>query len=78
MSLYPKLETCGIFLQDFEPYSSEQGDLIHELIDHLQLKQTRPQSLIVKNDVEVRLLPECPCHFWKRYVLNNTFVGNPY
>jgi len=50
ISLIPEtLETCGIFLQDSQPSSCNQRDVLHEIIEHLQLKQKRPQSLIIQN-----------------------------
>jgi len=52
--LLGSLETCGIFLHDFTPYTSEQGDVIHEIIKHLHLNQRRLQSVIVKNAVSQR------------------------
>jgi len=45
-----KLEICGIFLQDFQPYTREQGDFIHEALEVFQFNQTkRPTTFIIKN-----------------------------
>jgi len=41
-------ESCGIFLLDFQPYNRQQGDFIHEALEHLHLNQSRPTSLIIK------------------------------
>jgi len=42
-------ETCGVFFEDFQPYTSEQGDFVHELLEHLHLNhKTSPQSVIIK------------------------------
>jgi len=49
--LSDKFELCGIFLLDFQPYSNQQGDVIHEIIKYLQLKQTRLQSLILQTQL---------------------------
>jgi len=43
-------ETCGIFLQDFQSNTTKQGDVLREIIEHLQLKQKWPRSLIIKNE----------------------------
>jgi len=52
ISLIPEtLETCGIFLHDFQPSSCNQKDVLHDIIEHLQLKQQRPQSLIIQNEL---------------------------
>jgi len=49
-------ETCGIFLQNVQPNSSKYSDITHDIIEHLQLKQTRPQSLIIKNELSLRYI----------------------
>jgi len=68
-------ETCSSLLQDFQPNSSElKEDAIQAIIEHLQLKQRRPQTLMLakgqsQQDIHptqideirlVRLLPLCP------------------
>jgi len=47
-------EHCGIFLQDFQPYTREQGDFIHEALEHLQLNQTSPTSILIKTALSQR------------------------
>jgi len=47
-------ETCGVFLQDFELYTTEQGDFIHEVLEHLRLNQIRSQSVIIKTKLSKR------------------------
>jgi len=44
-------EACGIFLSDFQSTSHEQGDVIHEIIEHLQLSQKTSRSLMIKNEL---------------------------
>jgi len=44
-------ESCGIFLQDSQTKSVEQGDVVHEILEHLHLKWKRPQSLIIQNEL---------------------------
>jgi len=48
--LSQNFEPCGIFLHDFQPYTSQQDDFIHEALEHLHLNQSRPTSLIIKNE----------------------------
>jgi len=47
-------ETCGVFLQDFELYTTEQRDFIHEVLEHLHLNQIRSQSVIIKTKASKR------------------------
>jgi len=47
-------ESCGIFLRNSQAYTNTQRDIIQEIIDPLQLEQTRPQSLIIKNELSTR------------------------
>jgi len=49
--LSQSFESCGIFLHDFQPYTREQGDFIHEALEHLHLNQSRPTSLIIKTEL---------------------------
>jgi len=44
-------ETCGIFIRDFHRISNVQGDILHEIIDYLHLKQKTPQSLVIKTEL---------------------------
>jgi len=46
-------ESCGIFLQDFHPLTSEQRDVFHEVLEHLHLNQTKPTSLIIKTNLSL-------------------------
>jgi len=55
-SVSKSFETCGTLLKDTQPNSMERGDIIHEIIEHLQLKQKNPQSLIIKNILSQRKL----------------------
>jgi len=53
------LEPCGIFVRDFHLISNGQADFLHWTIDHLQLKLTRPQSLIIQTELSQRdILPD--------------------
>jgi len=47
-------ETCGVFLADFQPSSNEQGDVVHEILQQLQLSQKISRSLIIKNELAKR------------------------
>jgi len=44
-------ETCGIFLQDFQKSSYKQGDVIHEILEHLWMQQISLTSLIIISDL---------------------------
>jgi len=48
------LEYCGVLIQDFCPYTSKQGDFIHEVIELLHLNQTRLHSLIINTKLSTR------------------------
>jgi len=52
--LLETFETCVILLEDFQPNSSKQGDIIHEIIGHLQPQQKSPQCLIIKTKRSLR------------------------
>jgi len=79
-------ETCEIFLQNVQPNSSKYSDITHDIIEHLQLKQTRPQSLIIRNELSLRYIqPDILGRWsttascmststWKRYIFNDTFT----
>jgi len=43
-------ETCGIYVQDFQLNSSQQGDAVHEIIEQIHLKPNIRPSLIIKNE----------------------------
>jgi len=43
-------ESCGSFLQDFEPCATQQGNFIHEALEHPQLNQRQRTSLRIKNE----------------------------
>jgi len=47
-------ETCGIFLSDFQSTSNEQGDVVQEIIEHLQLTQKTSPSSIIENELTHR------------------------
>jgi len=49
--LSQSFESCGIFLQDFQPYTEEQGDFMYKIIEHLGLNQTRAMALIIKTEI---------------------------
>jgi len=48
--IFESFQSCGIFLQDSQPSSIEQGDVVHEIIEHLQVQQTSLLSLTIKNE----------------------------
>jgi len=48
-------KTCGIFLRDFQPSSITQGDIVHKIIEQLQLKHlTRPMYKTIRNELSQR------------------------
>jgi len=52
--LSQSFQTCGVFLGDFQPTSNEQEDVVHEIIEQLQLNQKISRSLIIKNELVQR------------------------
>jgi len=47
-------EACGIFLQHFYSNASEQVDITHEILEHLQENPKRLLSVIIKNGLSQR------------------------
>jgi len=40
---------CGISITDFSPFTFQQSDVVHRLIESVQIKQQRPSSVIIEN-----------------------------
>jgi len=50
------IQTCGVSLTDFQPISNKQGDVLHEIIKHLQQDQEIYRTLIIKNQLAQRAI----------------------
>jgi len=50
-------ESCGISITDFSQFSFQQSDIMHMIIENIQLKQQRPRSVIVHSNKEKNAVP---------------------